>query len=309
MNDLLSHLTHAPPGSVRSLEALVARAHDLEKLFALPFDRAVAGGFDADRIAYAFGVGYQAALARLLPELPPGRVRVFCVTEEGGGHPRAIATRLELLSDGGHSLDGKKKWATFGPLADELLVVATEGLDRAGRNQLKLARVDARRAGVTVLALPPTPFAPELPHAEVAFDGVRVSESEVQEGDAYERFVKPFRTIEDIHVLGAFVGHIAGMARVQGWPHDVLDEALAVAGALRSLAPLDALAAETHVALAGAIGLVRALAARVDACWGGGAEEARTRWSRDRMLLDVATSARAKRLESAIRKLGALRRV
>src|SRR6202042_2269830 len=99
--------------------------------------------------------------------------------------------------------------------------------------------------------------APELPHAELSFDGVRVSEDEVQEGDAYERFVKPFRTVEDVHVLGAFVGHVAGLARAHGWPHDVLEEAMGVAGALRSLAPLDPLAPETHVAPAGGIPLVR----------------------------------------------------
>jgi alkylation response protein AidB-like acyl-CoA dehydrogenase len=303
MHDLLSHLTRARPGTVGSLDDLVARVRELEERFALPFDRAVAGGFDADRIAYAFGAGYEAALAHLLPQLAPGRVRVFCVSEEGGGHPRAIATRLERLEEGWLSLAGKKRWTTFGPLADELLVVATAGVDGAGRNQLRLVRVDPRGAGVTIRAMPPTPFAPELPHAELAFEGVRVADAAVLPGDAYERFVKPFRTVEDIHVLGAFAGHVAGAARANGWPHDVLEEALGVAAALRSLASLDPLAAETHVALAGAIRLVGALAGRLDACWGAAETEGRARWTRDRLLLDVAAGARKKRLESAIERL------
>ena len=303
MKDLLSHLTRAQPGTVGSLEALVARTRALETRFELPIDRALAGGFDADRVAYAFGAGYEAALARLLPALEPGRIRVLCVSEEGGGHPRAIATRLERSADGELSLDGKKRWTTFGPLADELLVVAKAGVDDAGRNQLKLVRLATGRAGVTVQAMPPTPFAPELPHAEVAFVRVRVSAGEVLEGDAYERFVKPFRTIEDVHVLGAVVGHIAGMARAHAWPHDVLEEALAVAGALRTLAPLDALAPETHLALGGAIRLVDALAHRVDASFETGPEGAGVRWRRDRTLLEGAARARAKRLETAIARL------
>ena len=65
------------------------------------------------------------------------------------------------------------------------------------------------------------------------------------------------------------------MARAQGWLSDVFEEALAVTGALRSLADLDALAAETHVALGGAIRLVNGLVVRVDACWGPGAGEVR----------------------------------
>jgi alkylation response protein AidB-like acyl-CoA dehydrogenase len=304
MKDLLFHLTHAVPGTVASLEALVARTRELAGRFELPFDRAVAGGFDSDRVAYAFGGGYQAALACLLPGLEPGRVRVFCVSEERGGHPRAIATRLEAQREGGALLHGAKRWTTFGPLADELLVVATTGVDGAGRNQLKLARVDPRREGVTLRAMPPTPFAPELPHAELTFAAVRVAAAEILDGDAYERYVKPFRTVEDIHVLGAFVGHVAGLARAHGWSHDVIEEALAVTASLRSLAPLDPLAAETHVALAGAIRLVGALAGRVDGCWGADGGEARERWSRDRVLLDVASGARAKRLESALRTLG-----
>jgi hypothetical protein len=306
VNELLQHLTSASPGTVGSLEALVARVRELEPRVALPFDRAVLGGFDADRIGYAFGAGYQAALASLLPDASRGRIRVFCVTEENGGHPRAIATRIERRGDA-LFLDGKKKWTTFGPLADDLLVVATAGVDAAGRNQLKLVTVDARRAGVTTRAMPPTPFAPELPHAELTFDNVRIAESEVYEGDAYARFVKPFRTVEDVHALGAFVGHIAGLARLHGWPRDVHEEALAIVVALRALATEDPFAVETHLAVAGALGLVHALTARVDASWGTERTEAQARWARDRSFLAFAAGARAKRLENARRSVDAAR--
>ena len=153
---------------------------------------------------------------------------MLCASEERGAHPAAIATSLTRGADGAHVLRGKKKWTTFGPAADELLVVATTGADEVGRNRLKLVRIDARRAGVVVREMPPTPFAPELPHAQVEFVDVRVAEDEVLEGDGYARYLKPFRTVEDAHVLGAFVGHVAGLARVNAWPPDALEEALGV---------------------------------------------------------------------------------
>ena len=301
MKDLLLYLAHERPGSVGSLEATLAASRDAGARFASTFDRAVAGGFDAARVAFAFGAAYEAALVRLQPQLEPGKVRVLCVTEEGGGHPRAIRARLERRGEG-WSLDGEKRWATLGPHADELLVVAATGI-AGNKSLLRLARVPRLREGVTVHAMPPTPFAPELPHARVSFEAVSVTDAELFEGDAYQRFIKPFRTIEDVHVLAAVAGHVAGLARSRAWPRDSFEDALALIGALRSIAPLDPLAPETHVALGGAIRLTRALFARVASCWNASCaqeeEGARERWARDQPLLDVAAGPRAKRLENA----------
>ncbi len=63
--------------------------------FSLPMDRAVAGGFLADRIGYAFAAGYEAALRRLAPDLPEGPIVSLCITEKEGAHPRAIKARLD----------------------------------------------------------------------------------------------------------------------------------------------------------------------------------------------------------------------
>ena len=85
-------------------------------------------------------------------------------------HPRAIATKLESDGDG-FTLTGRKKWVTGGPLADLLLVVASTGTDDAGKNRLRLVRVDARAPGVRIEPMPPTPFVPEIPHAQVVLEG------------------------------------------------------------------------------------------------------------------------------------------
>ncbi|HEY2511161.1 MAG TPA: acyl-CoA dehydrogenase family protein [Polyangiaceae bacterium] len=311
MDRLLGYLTTASPGSVASLEELANHVRVLATRFDRAFDRAVAGGFDSDRVAFAFGAGYEAALARLVPSADPSRLRVFCVTEEKGGHPKAIATRLTEGASGAWVLEGKKRWTTFGPLAHELLVVATVGADAQGRNRLRVARIDARREGVEVRAMPPTPFAPELPHAEVSFRGVVVAEGELLEGDGYERYVKPFRTIEDVHVLGAIVGHVAGLARAWTGPEaqSFFEDALGVLSALGALAPLDPLAAATHLALAGVLRTVRNLLDRVDETWtegGSDSEAARSAllaWNRDRALMNVAETARELRRVAAWRTM------
>src|ERR1700710_1780230 len=56
-------------------------------------DRAIAGGFAADRPAWAFASGYHEALQRLVPALGGARA-ALCASEDAGAHPGAIKTAL-----------------------------------------------------------------------------------------------------------------------------------------------------------------------------------------------------------------------
>ena len=300
MQALLRYLLVAPtPPLIDSIKALRSRAHELAAAFPLPFDRATATALACDRVGFAFAAGYQAALHALLPSLPTDAALSLCATEEGGAHPRAIATRLEPAPDGGFVLHGKKRWSTFAPAADALLVVASIGADDRGRNRLKLARVDRTADGVRVEAMAATPFAPEIPHAEVTFDGARVRDADVLEGDGYERYLKPFRTIEDVHVFGALTAHVCGVARRCGWPRGVIEELAASIAMWRALAIAAPSAPEIHVALGGAFTVVRAILARTEPLFAQAPPDVRARWERDRPLLEIAGTARAKRLEAA----------
>lgn len=272
-------------------------------------DRALMAGFLADRVAYAFAGGYQAALARLvagkLAAERAGRASSLCITEEGGGHPRAVKTTLRSAGEGRFTLSGRKQWATGAPVADVLLIAASTGADELGRNRLALVAIDARAEGVRLETMPQPPFAPELPHAVVTLDGVMVSASDVLPGDGYEVYVKPFRTIEDAHVFLALVGHVLRGARVYDGSREVMELGVATALALRAVAEMEASAPETHVALAGALTLGRQLVKDADAVWLGAPEEVRARWERDRALTLVAERARAERRSRAWERLGA----
>ncbi|WP_394829433.1 acyl-CoA dehydrogenase family protein [Pendulispora albinea] len=300
---LLHHLLTAPmpPAAgeaIASLEALRARTREAAAAFPVPFDCAAVTAFASDRVAFAFAAGYQAALHTLLPALPTDVAVSLCATEEGGAHPRAIATRLEA-ADEGFVLRGKKRWSTFAPAADALLVVASVGADEGGKNRLRLVRVDAKAEGVRIDPMPPTPFAPELPHAELTLEGVRIRGEDVLEGDGYDRYLKPFRTIEDLHVFGALIAHVLGVARALSWPHDIALELAASLVTFRAMALSDPTAPELHIALGGALAHIRALLDRATPLFGAAPDETRTRWERDRALLGIAGTARAKRLQAA----------
>lgn len=295
-----------PAAPVPDLTAWWARHRSAAAGLAAPVERAVAGGFAADRLGYAFASGYHEALQQLVPALGEGRA-ALAATEAGGAHPRAIRTRL--APEGADLvLCGEKAFVTLGTHAAELLIVASEGADPAGRNRLALCRVPADRAGVTLRELPATPFAPEIPHAALVLDRVRVAAVERLPGDAYERYLKPFRTIEDLHVHAALLGWLTQLARRLDWPRPILEEIVVLISTTRFLCAAAPDEPTVHIALGGLIAGCRRLLTELAPRWAAADAPTRARWERDRPLLDVAGKARAQRLEVAWERLRALPR-
>jgi alkylation response protein AidB-like acyl-CoA dehydrogenase len=257
-----------------------------------PADDAISGGAAAADVAGAFLSGYLAALRALVPDLPAGRRVCLCATEAGGAHPKQIASTIR---DG--RLDGKKTWVTGAPLADLLLVLASEGTAQDGRKLLRLALVDARAPGVTLHPMPPTPFVPEIPHAEVSFAGVRVER--LLDGDGWNDYVKPFRTVEDAHVFAAVLAYVARTGVRHGWPRELAERFISLLTSLRAIAEADPRQSATHLALAGALSFGRTLLAESAPHWSLAPEKERAAWERDRALLEVAGRARVARAEAA----------
>ncbi|HEY6459514.1 MAG TPA: hypothetical protein VIY73_05160, partial [Polyangiaceae bacterium] len=145
--------------------------------------------------------------------------------------------------------------------------------------------------------------APEIAHARAIFDRVRVDSGEVLPGDGYDAFLKPFRTIEDAHVMAAVLAWSVGVARAAAWDRAWTEEALAVLLAWRSLGEAPPSDPATHVAVAGSIAATKRL---LDAgAWEGTDRRTRLGWERDRALLGVASTVRAARLEAAWGAVGA----
>ena len=273
-------------------EYLLSAPTDAVVSFPRTVDAAAAGGLQADSVGRAFGAGYQAALRALVPSIDSS-VASMCVTESGGGHPRAIQT---TLSDG--LLNGHKTFVTMGPDAEILLVIAKTGVSASGQNILRAARVPSTAPGVNVTARPPLPIVPELPHGEVSLTNVRISDDDVLDGDGYVQYVKPFRTIEDIHVYAAVIGWLVRVGRTS-WPQPTIERLLAHLATLRALGELDPLSPATHIVLGGALAEMNEAIAAADDLWQTVEPDLAAMWQRDRALMQVAQRARTARLESA----------
>lgn len=265
--------------------------------------RAVRGGAGADRLGFAFVAGYFAALESL--GVRSGRATCLAATEVGGVHPRAIETTLTRRRGIGLSLRGQKTFVTLAPHAEEMLVVARrEEDDASGRKQLVAVLIPTDRQGVRVEARAPTPFAPEVPHARVLLEDVDVDDEDVLPGDGWDDWLKPFRTVEDVHVLAGTAGYLLSLAAQAEAGAAVPD-----LGAVIALA----LAVERegwsspggHVALEGAFTLARGAFDRLTSSLPEAMDAERRRLERDAPLLSVAESARQRRTAVALSRLTA----
>ena len=273
--------------------------------WAAPIERALAGGFAADRMAWAFSAGYQAALHALVPGLPDTAMCAFCVTEATGNSPRAIQATLapDATKSGLMRLSGHKKWSTLGPQSGMLLVAAREAGDDE-RPRIRLVRVRANAPGLFLQPLPATPFIPEATHAEVHLENLAVAATDILDGDGYDAYVKPFRTVEDVHINAATMAYLLREARVRRWPGAWVEQAVALLATFIDIAGRPADSAVTHVVLAGALRAGARLVDEADAHWQDApADAAAQRWTRDRVLLGVAQSARDRRIARAWERL------
>jgi hypothetical protein len=257
------------------------KAHAARKLD--PIDAAIAGGARADRVAWAFASGYAAALHAMVPSLE-GKRACVAATEEKGAHPRAIQTTLE-----GKHVRGRKHYVTLGTHADVLLVVAKEG-EKDDRPLLRVVRVDTRH--VKIVSSTAAPFVPEITHAQIEID----TDGEPLDGDGYELYLKPFRTIEDVHVHAALLAYVGAIGMRNGWDKTVVSKLCALVASARSIATAHPRAPEVHVALGGWIAETSALLAAIDPLMD-------ERWQRDKALFGVASKARAERLARAFERL------
>jgi acyl-CoA dehydrogenase len=278
---------------------------EIARVWSRTIDQAIAGGFRADRAGWAFASGYQAALRALFAGLPEDRICALCVTEADGNTPRAIRSTLQRTPDGWR-LDGAKRWTTLGPQGGLFLVAARDAEVAGERPALRVARVDSNAGGLHIDTMPPTKFVPEVPHARLRFEDVRLRDDALLPGDGYDAYVKPFRTVEDLHVHAAVIAYLLREALHRSWPKAWIERAAAHLHSMRALASEDTASPATHIALAGALHTGDALRTEADAHWQGGpADEACVRWQRDRELLKVASTARAKRTERAWERLAA----
>jgi len=307
----LSFMVTGPPdGSPVSFDALSSWWRcflDAARPFQTPIARALIGGRVADRVGYAFTAGYVSAIRRLVPTLGAEEMAALCVSEEGGAHPRAITAALvedeTKTDDRAFQLSGEKSFVTNADLAEIMVVAASAGRTPQGKNDIRVVLVGRDAPGVTIIPRDPLPFVPEVAHGRVRFDDVQVPREAVLPGDGYNTYVKPFRTIEDIHVFGGVLGYLSHVAVRYHWPRDAVEEMLSLIASVWSVAGANADSPAVHVALGGLFRRVLTFLDGCEAYWKETDEETARRWNRDRPLMNIAGEARLMRLEAAWRRL------
>jgi alkylation response protein AidB-like acyl-CoA dehydrogenase len=289
----------APPARrEESLEDWRARLQAIAPAWPDTAARALVAGSEAACVAFAFAAGYQCALERMLGPAPGAPFRALCVTERDGNRPRDLhATLRERPS--GWRLDGEKTYVTGGAQAAQLCVAARLAGSPAERPVLRMVCLPATRAGIRLAALPALAWVTELPHAAVHLDEVAVEPGEILPGDGYTDYVKPFRTLEDIHVELALLGLLVRRLRPLPGHATTIERLLAAIASLHATSTLAPLDPETHLMLAGTRAALQPLLDELATAWQEADPVFHANWQRDARLLGVARHARDARTAAA----------
>lgn len=159
-----------------------------------PLERAFRHGARADRLAWVFCAGYQAALADCFPEFDgPGWSCLAASVRED-----ATPCALERDEAGPH-LDGEKSWIAAVNHVDRLIVAVGEGEARS------FVHVPRSAAGLRLEDPGAATFLPELSQGRAHFDGVRTEPAAVLADPGRAR---RFRYAEALFVLAALAARL-----------------------------------------------------------------------------------------------------
>lgn len=258
-----------------------------------PLALAMLGGRAAATPGLAFLAGYQGALRALWPSAP-WSLGALCVTENKSVRPADMHTRLSGLH-----VSGRKDFVSAGDAADWLLVVAREEADDEAA-RVALVVVQTRGPGVQLEPLAQLAFMPDVGHARL-----QLSNAPCQRlaGDGWDDYAKPFRTIEDVHLLCAMGAWLYGVGQECDWPQTLQLRLLALLAGGAEVSRLCPGHASTHVLLAGLFNQFTALQDELETALAAGPAEWAALWQRDKNVMAIATSARNQRLSKALAAL------
>jgi hypothetical protein len=293
-----------PPRPLKSFSQWKSLFQQESRELSEPFDRAVWGGFIGDRPAYAFAAGYASAVHRMVPGLPVDSTPAFCVTEAGGNHPGAIETTIKTGKGSGKEpawvLNGAKTFVTGAAEADLFLVAAGCGRDEnSGRKKIRIVQINRQATEITIEGFPDMPFIPEISHGRILFHHVSIHQANILPGDGYLDYIKPFRTLEDLYVIGGICGWWFATALRFYWPLPIKEQLVNLLFNCRSLALNHPLAPEVHIALGGLLQSVSHIIHSMEPHWKKTDETTQSLWERDQPLMKVAGQARKLRLAKA----------
>ena len=214
-----------------------------------PLAMAIAGGLIADRMAWVFVAGYQAACRHVFSSAALRSWVSYAATEDREGDPPLPGVRLTGEPSSG-TLSGNKAWIGAARGMEQLVVRVGTG---PGATYFLIER---ERRGVTI-DLKPRDFLAGLSQGRAHFEETPVTGADVVDGDGIEML----KFVEPLYVYAAFCGFaLSGMcvSDVVSHCHDCLDAVDEALSSLRAgevdevrLGDVDALALDLLARLAG----------------------------------------------------------
>lgn len=276
------------------------------KAWSEPLDRAMAGGFMADRLAFAFLAAYQSALQKQFPFLNPEQLAAFCVSEQGGSKPKAMQTRIEPFEQG-FQLSGSKTFVTGAEQAEILLVAARDTTQDLERPRIRIAVIQATNKGVRIEEDKVMPFMSELQKGRLHLDQCYCSVESVLVGDGYAEHVKPFSPLEAFFVMAAGLCYLLRLARLYDWPASFIEQCLLLLHAVQSADYANPESPTNQLLLNGLRVQLKALVEQTEHSeyWRLSDEQVYKRWLRDKAVLMFSDRSHTIRLERAWSQLKA----
>lgn len=159
------------------------RSHDLGGL--PPEEMAFAGGLLADRPAWCFIAGYQAAQRLIFPELPAASWSAFAASESRDDRERFPGTVLDETADG-IRLSGCKGWIACSRTVSHLLVTVNGPEPRTARTVL----IAAGETGVTLAHREAPGFLGVMSQGRARFEDVPVAATRLFGPDRARQFAR-----------------------------------------------------------------------------------------------------------------------
>ena len=271
-------------------------------------DRAIIGGFLADRMAYAFLSGYENALQKHFTMLPAQSLAAFCVSEKGGSRPKAMETTLSQDNNGDvYLLNGQKSFVTCAEDAQWLIIAATlaeRGDGKAGeetskRPNIKLALIEANAPGLAVTNSKELPFIPEIRKGSLVLDNVKVTAENILPGDGYSNYVKPFSCVEGVYIMAATSAFLFRLACLFDWPKSIQEQVLSTLLAVKQLNEGDMSSPATEIMVSGVKAQLKQITETSKPLWAMLPEQHMQRLQRDCGMLLMSDKNHLTRLERA----------
>ena len=250
---------------------------------AVPLATAVAGGAIADRLAWVFIAGYQAALRRVFPELPVDGFAAYVASEDRKGELPGV-TAVEHLD--GFTLSGNKTWLASSDHAQHLVVSVGE------REETRFYLLERDIEGVSTLTYDRASFLGDMSQGRVTFNDAFVTPDH---SIADPNRSRSFSNAEPLHVLTAAAAFMLSHTRAHAGPISLQGRALAAIEAAAALS--EAKLTEPHVTL-GLVGVaaeVHAAATEFESFLWEADEALLERWSADRRLINMFSAGLERR--------------